>query len=66
MQIDLVPIKTWSFNRNAQKLLTWHCDGYTIKSQNTIYQVVYDIKISGLWIFLNTQITQGHMQCNTV
>ena len=51
MQINIVPIKTWSFNRNTQRLLIWHFDGYTINSQITKYQVVYNIDILGQWMF---------------
>ena len=51
MQINIVPIKTWSFNRNTQRLLVWYFDSYTVKSQSTRYQVVYNIDVSGQWMF---------------
>ena len=50
MEISIVPIKTWSFNRNTWGLLSWHFDGYTIKSQSTIYQILYNTAITGQWM----------------
>ena len=51
LQIYIVPIKTWSFNRNMWRLLTLALSCLHNKSQSTIFQVVYNIDISGQWLF---------------